>query len=248
MTRAAIVSLVGSLAVAASGCTGSSATSGASDAAMDLVKASDSGGASGRGSGGDVPAAMDATGAGTTDGTATGDAPTAADASAETGGDGTSATACFADRALGAPFGYVCVLPKPCSEVKYDSGEDAGATGGTPTPPKIDLEAAQCVLKALRDDTKGEYEVHEPLLLGGRGDTIWDQGDGSAVVYRRYQYDSPVYDYVPRRFPKKDDAFFDGCLASNDAKTIYGCLTSWWKADDASFQDVTLPCAATPGG
>jgi len=154
------------------------------------------------------------------------------------GQDALSDAGCFVAGYADPP--YACALPEPCAQVAYFDPSESGP--GMSGPPTIDATAARCVLQSLRDDVKSSLTVHQNLIDGFRDEFIWVQGDGTAILRRHYRYDLFDAPKLPRRFPRKDEAFFDACLLETDAKAIYTCLTGWWAGDGSCFADTTLPC------
>jgi hypothetical protein len=144
-----------------------------------------------------------------------------------------------------APATFTCALAEPCPTVTGT----ADFSVGTPTQAGVQVEAldvpaAQCVLRQLRDDQRAHLRIatETPNREGDASQEIWVEGDGSAIVLLNAAYDLAFNRFRPRRFPRKDKAFFDACLLQTDLSAINTCLNSWW-VDDACFAADSLPCA-----
>jgi hypothetical protein len=136
--------------------------------------------------------------------------------------------ACQKKLVLGSPLVYTCALPKRCESVTYDDGTLHAYDQPQTEAPSINLDAARCVLRSLRDDVVSALEVNRPNLMGSTNYKYWVLGDQSVVVEIWSSYDSPSYHYAPTRFLHRDRTWFDTCIQLTDPPRVFECLTSWW--------------------
>lgn len=83
-------------------------------------------------------------------------------------------------------------------------------------------EAATCILDALRNDVAA---THRLSVRGEYTDSIRLEalGDGT-VIWRSTSWEDECYDQIETWAQRRDDAFFEACLAADDDAAQYECL------------------------
>jgi hypothetical protein len=111
-------------------------------------------------------------------------------------------------------------------------------------PPKLDLEAARCAFRALRDHTPGliEYVANDVTDQDVVRHRLHLLPDGTIYEEQDRDYDGRAF-HTTRHFVSPPPDYFTRCLTESDPYRAEGCL-SYWK--DAFPVTVPVACEGSP--
>jgi hypothetical protein len=133
--------------------------------------------------------------------------------------------------------------------VAYTPGSAHGTSTGGPVPAEVDLEAARCVLTAIRDHTLSRHTVRHSHTMGSEVTSLWVVGADSVVSEFHGSYDMACDHVKPRRYTTAPTSTLDACIASGDQQVVIDCLLGGWRAGpDACVVEWAIPCPAGSDG
>jgi hypothetical protein len=127
-----------------------------------------------------------------------------------------------------------CDLPSPCARAELLGYPDMGGEFK-------EVDAARCVLRALRDRQPSQLSFSADYAFGAFGtlDEIFLVGGNHALANHLEKNDLSSKYTAFNRAMLKPASYFDGCLALTGDAEIFRCLEEW--SDGCADVEVTCP-------